>query len=60
MSEKNNVVKIPEGYCARYQCSDCVFYDRSEYNKYGECYCRIRGKYYSADDSTCGDFEYRR
>ena len=54
-------VVLPEGLsCARFQRSDCVFYDRSDYNKYGECYCSINRKYYAADDYTCSDFEWKK
>lgn len=59
--DNKTVFQIPEGfYCARYACSDCVFFDRSDYNKYGECYCRIMRKYVPADDYTCRDFEWKR
>lgn len=57
----NHITRIPEGFCcARFQCSDCVFFDRSDYDKYGDCYCKIVGKYVPADDYTCRDFEWRK
>ena len=58
---RGNLVVIPEGFfCARYQCSDCIFFDTTDYNKYGECYCRVAGKYIPADDYTCKEFVWKR
>ncbi|MPM06098.1 hypothetical protein SDC9_52394 [bioreactor metagenome] len=57
----DSVVKIPFGvHCSRFQCSDCVFFNRSDYNNYGECYCTMNRKYVPADDYTCRDFEWRK
>ena len=59
--KERKMVEIPEGFsCARFQCSDCVFFDRSDYNKYGECYCSVTRKYVPADDYTCSDFNWKR
>lgn len=61
MKKMSKIIEIPENMCCgRFQCSDCVFFDRSEYNKYGECLCRISQKYVPADDITCGEFEWKK
>ena len=65
MSEKKQgkiiCAELPEGLkCTRYQCSDCIFYDRNDYDRDGWCYCKINHKYYPADDMTCGEFQERR
>ena len=60
-TQENKVIMIPENMCcARFQCSDCVFFDKRDYNKYGECNCTIKGKYVAADDYTCSDFEWKK
>lgn len=60
-ANQSNSVSIPEGFCCnRFQCSDCVFFDRRDYNKYGECYCKLIGKYVAADDYTCRDFQWQK
>lgn len=60
MFEEKKTVTIPEGCCCgRYQCSDCVFMNRSDYNRYGEMYCSIKHKYYAPDDITCSEFTER-
>lgn len=59
--ELSEIIEIPNNMCCcRFQCSDCVFFDRTDYNKYGECYCRINRKYVAADDYTCRDFEWMK
>lgn len=60
-SQKNKPIILPNGeFCARFQCSDCVFYDTRDYDKYGECYCKIKGRYMPADDYTCNDFVWKK
>ncbi len=59
--KQNKTIELPENMCCgRFQCSDCVFFDKTEYNKYGECLCRMTQKYVPADDWTCGDFEWKK
>ncbi len=61
--EKNqqDLVILPEGFhCARFQCSDCVFFDTTTSNKYNECYCPKIGKYVPADDYTCKEFIWKK
>ena len=40
-------------------CSQCQFYDFTDENKYGECYCTWRESYYPRGDSICGKFTPR-
>ena len=41
-------------------CADCAKMDLNDVNKYGECYCGERNRYYPGGDSICSYFVKRK
>lgn len=56
----NNMFLLPTDGCCHYKtCGDCVYMDLSDTNRYGDCYCGKKRKYYPPADSTCSNFEWK-
>lgn len=44
---------------AYWTCNDCERYDRTDTNRYDECYCTYYNKYFARSDRACSRFEQR-
>ena len=57
---RNKIVNLPQGrFRWSYCCGDCIFMNLNDRDKWGDCWCGKKRKYYPSSDGVCRDFQDR-